>query len=419
MTATVANGQRPFWMVVLFYSFFLTDSMNWLGVFFGLDFRLGYVLAGIAIVFFAGYGRLVIPRAFIWFLLCVIALSILASGGRDDVFVATLIQIVGILFFALVAFNVTKRLDLQQATEAYLVAAKIVAASILFEQFVFLIGGHDLVNFVFLPLGGVSASYVVDGVLRASGVLYEPSQVGLLLAPALYLALKTNDRQSVGWVSLGTLGSFSGLAFVGTAVAILFFNMNFRRLLKTLPFLLIFFPIFFISTAVQDRVNKVGTIFMQDSLSENDPSEINALQGSVGGMYINSLVLLKGLEDSPLIGHGLGSFAVLFNEYLGNTIDGADRLSVVYPGQGKSLLIRLLFEFGLLGMVIFLIFFYRRWGYIYKNKESIADGELRLSWAVASIVFFIIYMIRKDAYVSFYIWFFFFMFVHATKHKSH
>ena len=181
-------------MVVLFYSFFLTDSMNWLGVFFGLDFRLGYVLAGIAIVFFAGYGRLVIPRAFIWFLLCVIALSILASGGRDDVFVATLIQIVGILFFALVAFNVTKRLDLQQATEAYLVAAKIVAASILFEQFVFLIGGHDLVNFVFLPLGGVSASYVVDGVLRASGVLYEPSQVGLLLSPALYLALKTNDR---------------------------------------------------------------------------------------------------------------------------------------------------------------------------------------------------------------------------------
>lgn len=418
MTAIAGLEQRPYWLLVLFYGFFLTDSMNWLGVFFGLDFRLGYLLVGLGITFMCLSGNLVIPKRFIWFLLCVAVWSVLAGRGRADILAATLIQLTGILPFAIVAYIITTGLSLHQASTAYLGAAKIVAYSILFEQSIFLVGGYGAVNLLFFPLGGVSESYVVDGVLRAAGILYEPSQVGLLLPPALYMATRLKDWRSVAWVCMGIFGSFSGLGFVGTVIAVLMANVSIRKFLQGLPLLLLLFSMFFISPAVQDRVNNVTVVLAQDDIRESDSNQLNSMGGSVGGLVVNFLVLQVGLSDAPLAGHGLGSFAVMFNEYLKIAFEDGGDLSVLYPGQGKSLLIRLLFEFGVVGVALFLFYFYKKWAKIYKNKDSIVDGELRLTWAITSMIFFLIYMIRKDTYVSFYIWFFFFIFVAATKYKT-
>ena len=411
----LTSESSKFWIPVLFYGFFLTDSMNWIGVVGGMDFRVGYMLAGLAILFWAAYGRLFISKRFVYLLVCVLGISVVASKGRGDILVASLIQVVGLFFFALVAYNLVKRLDLQRASYLYLTASKIVAVSILFEQLIFLIGGYELVNLLFLPFGGRSISYVTDGgILRASGILYEPSQAGLLLPPALYLALRQRDQKSATLASLGILGSFSGLAFVGATISVLFYNISLKKVLKALPIILIISPVFFISSVIQDRLDKVSTVLTGDLLGEDDPNQINSLQGSIGGMYVNTIVLMKGLDESPVIGHGIGSFAILFNEYLGSAFQMADDLTVLYPGQGKSLLIRVLFEFGLLGLLILLAFFFRHWLYVLKNRLQLKNGELRLSWVVTVIVFFLIYMIRKETYVSFYIWFFYFMLLAAA-----
>ena len=361
-------------------------------------------------------GALRISKTFLWLIFFMGAISLLSSEGRHDLITAMLVQIAGIIPFALLAYHVARNLTLKQAARAYLTIARIIAVSILFEQLVFIAAGYEVLDLVFLPLGGVSVNYVVNGILRASGVLYEPSQVGLLLPPALYLAIKLGDRKSMGWIIAGIIGSFSGLAFAGTAIVVFLAYFSLRHFARFVPFILLFVAVASVSNVVQDRFEKITSIVVQESMSDElDTNEINALQGSVGGLFVNALVMVQGLRDSPLIGHGLGSFAVLFPEYLGSTIQDSSSLEMLYPGQGKSLLIRILFEYGLLGISLFVFFFSRRWLSLFRNMHTLADGNLRLYWAVTSIVFFIISMIRKDAYVSFYIWFFFAIFVVATK----
>lgn len=405
------------WLVLLFYGFFITDSMNWIGAFNGMDIRLSYLLLALGLVLAVVNGNLRIPKILIWLTSLMCAASLLTSGGRSDLITAMLMQMAGIAPFSLLAYHVARSLTLLQAARIYLTIAKVISVAILFEHALFLVGGQEITNMAFFLFGGISPGYIQDnGILRAAGFLYEPSQVGLLLPPALYLAIKLQERFAVKLIILGAIGSFSSLAFAGLVIAIILANFSIRRLLFLLPFLAIFSAVATQVPAVNERLEWFAVAIFSESEERFGSENVRDMRSSVGTSVANSLVAYNGLLESPFIGHGLGSFKVLFPEIIGDVIPGAEMLEeMLVPGQGKSLLIRLVFEFGLFGLGMFLFFFARRWNLVYKVRHDAADCALRFYWATAVIIFFIIYMIRKETYVAFYIWFFFFMFVIATK----
>lgn len=414
LNSMVTSGSYS-WEKIILYGFFLTDSLNWIGAAQGYDFRVNYLILTIGILFLFATRSVLIPKEYVVLFLSMPLLSIISNQGKWSLLLATSTQMIGIIPFAILAYNIARNINLNELARIYINISILIAGSVLFEQMVFIIAGYNITNALFLPLGGIDFGYVEGELLRSQGLLYEPSQVGLLLSPAIYLALKLRKKWAAFLILAGIIGSLSSLAFIGLIIAVVLANFSVKRLVFLFPFIFVFVIAAIQVPAVESRVEKATFAFFDKGLDSLTREDLSNLGGSVGTSTANLVVASYGLADSPLIGHGLGSFAILFPEYLEEGIPGAGSLKNIQPGQGKSLFVRILFEFGLIGLAAVLVFFSTKWVALFKMYRESEDGRLRAYWATTVIVFFLVYMIRKEAYVSFYIWFFLSIFIIAVK----
>ena len=402
---------------VLMFGAFFSDAFLWQNIIWGLDFRGIYViLVLVCVVSITARRFVLLPREIVTINGVLLLWSIFPIIKHPFVAPVVLGQLAGAMGMGWLAYYFLSDVDgFRPLAERYLKIVQFLAAFVLIDQILYLLAGIEFVRMIFGVIPARSFDgYVVHGLYRASGLLYEPSQVGLLVAPAVFFWLYMRRFWSALLGCLAILASFSFLGFMGFFFA---FVLSRRSLFKSIVVAVCLFVLTLLLSSVPIFEARVGAFIDlgQEVLSGETISaeSLSAKRGTTATLVANSVIASFGAGGAPSFGWGLGSFRVFYSEFLEDLLPGASQLSGFYNPGGGSLLIRMIFELGFLGtLLVFLVFWFR---IRTVSKLGLFCDRWRLAWVLASVCFFLLCILRKDMFVSFYFWFFLMAFVQATR----
>src|SRR5690606_6144069 len=169
------------------------------------------------------------------------------------------------------------------------------------------------------------------GAIRVQAIMQEPAHLGIMISPAVFVALVTLTGQATWliprWQSLIVLGaailSFSALSYAAILLALVLIALE-RGLLASLVgsaaaigtglFLYLYVP------DVQLRVDDLLGLLLY-------PSALSANWSSLT-VYNNAAVALQSLIDTNFLGGGLGSHPASFEKY--SLLYGASEIPLRY-----------------------------------------------------------------------------------------
>lgn len=404
---------------ILMFAAFFSDAFIWQNVFGGFDFRGVYVVLILGGIFAIIARRFVLSIELIVINSALLFWSIVPMIKHPDIAQVVVGQLIGAMGLGFLAdYFIPNDEVFRLVAERYLKIAQYLAAFVIIDQILFLIVGKEVVQMVFGVIPARSFDgYVVHGVYRASGLLYEPSQVGLLIAPAVLFWLYMRRPWSALLGCLAILSSFSVLGFFGLGFA---FVLSRRRLFKSIVVAIVFFILIFLLSSVPIFNARVGALM---DLGQNvldggwiSAETVSAKRGTTATLVANTLIAYSGVSEAPVFGWGLGSFRIFHDQFLGELLPGALQLPGFYNPGGGSLLIRMLFEVGFVGT---LLVFWICWHRIRTIAQlGLFCDRWRLAWVLSAGCFFLLSLLRKDMFVSFYFWFFVMAFVKATRRSK-
>lgn len=404
---------------ILLWSAFLVDAFVWPFVVGGYDLRVIYVVVIIAGFTSVLSNSIFVPKELVVIFSCLSLWSIPSVLMQNDVISIVIGQIVGASALAWFSYSLLRSIGgLQKAAEVYFNICQVLAIFVILEQVLYMLFGVELVRSIF---GVIPArrfdEYLEYGLYRASGLLYEPSQVGLVLAPSICMSLYLHRLRTAMLCLIAIVLSFSTLGLIGAVLAFLLSRRNwFVRFLYIIPSLLI---VLILSANVEPFQSRVwGLIEMGDLMLNGDNINAEILRskgGTVATIVANTKISLTGVVDAPIFGMGLGTFRYYYAERLEDVLPGAFGTMGFYNPGGSSLMLRLLFELGFFGTFIILYVYMRR---IYiAAKEKTLINKWNCVWVLGATCFIFLSLLRKDMVVSFYLWFFIFAFIFATRHS--
>ncbi len=395
------------------------DGFLWTDVFLGFDFRGVYVVLLIAIAIEATRSHYSLHRDILIIFSFLLLSSIPGIINNTSIIIVVVSQLLGSFIFAwFVYLIIDSKRNLESAMRLYQKATSIIAVTVIIDQVVFLVGGLDASQMVFsfVPARSIE-NYYESGFYRAAGILYEPSQAGIVLAPSLVFALIRKQTPRVLLLLFSIVVTFSTLAYIGALLALIISKKGGIKTFLTVIFVIILFQFLLFLPFISDRLSpllKFSTLlFYGNNLYA---TEIQAAGGSVATLIANAMITIEGIRAQPLFGHGLGSFRVYYHELLDKVLIGASELIGFYNKGGGSLLLRMLFELGFVGTIIIFVTYIKRLIKILKLKLDRNSPEI--AWVSASTCFFMVSLLRKDAIVSLYFWIFLVGFTVATSKRK-
>lgn len=258
------------------------------------------------------------------------------------------------------------------------------------------------------------------GVLRAQSIMKEPSHLGHILAPAVFVAvfnLSSREPVFVGRrASLAilaiTLLSFSTVSYAALFVAVCLISLNVRRgvaawvLVSGLAGLV---ALYFYVPGFKVRADDTfGALMYNDVLSANF---------STLTLYNNLRVALTHLVETGFWGGGLGSHLAAFerDSLLYGMAGLPFQVAYLNAEDANSLLLRIASELGLPGLVCLSVFLW----FCYVGRPSgagtatAADGLWLVSNAAA--VLFVVALLRQGHYSNFGMPFFMLLYLYAAR----
>jgi len=398
----------------LIVTFFFADSFSWVNGLGDVDFRLSYVVLAAGLLFTFRNGKFFVSEKYVLVFSFLFFISLPGMFQNSQIWKGVALQLLGSIPFAYLTFYIVRHEGLERIYDIYLFVAKLVVVSVFLEQALYFIGGIDLVEKLWIF---TSTNYDAGLYYRASGILYEPSQVGLILPPAIYLAIRSGNYKLALFILAGVILSFSSLGFIGALVSLVFSE---KRLFKAIPVIIVAMALVvsavFLVPTTKDKLDKGYDLFFASDISDtNSRKELENMGGTVATLVVNGNITYAGLMDAPVFGHGVGSFRILYNDYLFKLYgDAGDLIALKNREGGASLFFRILFEIGLLGGFVVFVIFFKKLVVLKSKMKDYVDGVTRYNLSIAASIFFIECLIRKDMIVSFYFWFFVSIFLVAT-----
>lgn len=347
----------------------------------GFDLKIFYA----AIVINLGivtYTRGIFLKRSHLYMLGFIFLSGLISGlvGMNK-FSIFLFQIIGITLTSIYFFQFF-RLNKGKTTELF----------ILYSKFSF-----------FMCLLGV-ALFVIHFALgehdyRLKSIMLEPAHFCGIVLPAFYFYLKNfkSEKFKFSIVFLALILSFSSVGYLGIMACLVLMKRRFNLIKLSFYVGLAGFLGFVAYIALPFVKMRVD-----DTFSALSTFEVENVNLSSYALISNLYVSLEVFKHSPLWGNGLGSHEVSHSKYIGS-LPGSDtfeELMNLNAADGNSLLIRVLSDFGLIGIAIIFV-------YIYKYYTP-SDSKYIISRSI--LVYFFYKLLREGHYFSPEMYFFVVMF---------
>jgi hypothetical protein len=244
---------------------------------------------------------------------------------------------------------------------------------------------------------------------RAVGLSTEPAHYAMTALPGAFIALlvltgKNNgivkSSKTIAWVILiGLILSFSLVGYFGLMLCLIaVFGSNLKgRLLPTITVTLFFIgALFFVSQS--NLMSKLTTLPAMVSGAGDYAYTSSDLTGFA--LVSNILVATEGLKKSHYLGTGINTHKDTYDETIYNQFSSSQVLVEVNKQDAGSLFIRLPSEFGIPGLLAFLLFFYH-----YKIGKGFKPSPIK-TINLMSLVVLISYSSRNGGYLLVQLWFF-------------
>lgn len=299
-------------------------------------------------------------------LLYIIIISVLGifSGNNSVSFVVK--QSINIAVYYSFYFFYIKfvRVDLSLIIKIYIRFCVFGAAVAIFQYIAYQVGIKALYDYSWI--GDWRLNVIRNGGgIRINGFFSEPSFLGYIMTPALYVVFynlfnKTkfylNNIEAI-LIVVSIVLTQSTVAYMGIALC-LFLNMNIKfnfikRLIGFIIILSMMFVMYTSSFAVRRRVDDMLTLSINSSNDDLDNVNISTFT------LINSMnVAWNNFSLNPIIGNGVGSHGHVFNRYTFYNTKGKDGQSkLLNVTDANSFFIRIFSEFAFLGIFMIFIFF--------------------------------------------------------------
>ena len=247
---------------------------------------------------------------------------------------------------------------------------------------------------------------------RAQGLMYEPSQGAVILAPALIFTILAGDNVKTRTIIVACLLTFSSLTYFALALAVLIgvhakdkFSM--RGVGRPAKFLLIFLLIgtigsFAVSTSLfNDRISGLIGAYDLYGYELADSSDLYQLNASAATLYYNWDVAVSTLKETYGLGYGFGNYRFAFNEI------GSDIADITVFGDffiynrtgGGSLLNRTIAELGALGIIAITLVLFVSLRY-YRKLLSKPKFLIELPYFMYFICLLTVVLIRKESWLT-------------------
>jgi len=276
---------------------------------------------------------------------------------------------------------------------------------------------------------------VVSGpLIRITSIMGEPSVIAQVFAPAFFLALCRILRlrpfiiksiPAAVLIIFIYLFSQSSTAYIGIFATLVILIINFSKpknlIAAGLTLFLLFNLLYTTSDAFRMRMDSAGMVFasynLNISLENNSAMKRNhSIDGSTFVLFNNLFVAFNNFKRQPITGTGLGSHQIAYKRYsLTRRFKEFANISELNYSDANSLAIRLLSEFGLVGVIfsLFIIFgcFVRR------NPLNANEPYWLISGAI--LTFLIVTYIRKGHYFHYGLtMYFMFYYFNWKNHKD-
>lgn len=237
---------------------------------------------------------------------------------------------------------------------------------------------------------------------RNLGLSSEPANFAFILMPGTYLALsQLLTRNSLiklptryAWIIiLAKILTFSSVAYFGLVMASIFLFKK-ASLFNTKAFLLIVLtiPIFvfvILNTPVGIKVLNLAKISLEVSQDSELTYDITAF-----ALVSNFMVAKTSQIENKYIGSGLNTHVYNYDKYLYSIFSRESVVLELNKNGGGSIFIRILSEFGVVGLSLFIILLYKY--KIRKNKSPFALYSIN----EMSLVTLLLYCTRSDHFIS-------------------
>ncbi|MBU4509837.1 O-antigen ligase family protein, partial [bacterium] len=310
--------------------------------------------------------------------------------------------------------------EIDKLFKIYLRIALIVAVIGIFQEISYVVGFESGYDYSYIIQKWGATATTGGGLLRVNSIFMEPSHFAISMAPAFFVSLLSISRKDSPYLNtkVGRVGSiiviisyiltFSAVAYVAILIslALIFFNI---RNLRYLLLLLVVIPVFIYAAYVympEIRMRVDDTIGVATGSIKAADSHL-----SVYSLASNAFVAYKSFIDNPLLGHGLGSHPISYDEFIRSGASGGfwqEDYPVVNKKDAGSLFLRLASETGLFGIIVVLYFVFK-----FRLKTSNNKNLQIISNAIFTI--FMIQLLKQGHY--FYNGFFFFVWLYYFAYK--
>lgn len=340
--------------------------------------------------------------------------------------VSTLKQYIGLILFSITLFSFIS-----------VYRYRIVNIIQIYYKFVLILAGIGILQCVFFTLfgftfkpqnlisgksfgGGIDpfSSEIIGLLPRVVGLSTEPAHYAVLMLPGVYITLLVlvgkahqigiHDKSIAIIILTGFVLSFSMVGFFGLALCLLsVFSGSLKGKLLPKISIFIFFIglLFFISKT--DLSSKITTLPSMVSNIENFDYTSSDLTGFA--LVSNLIVAREGLIKSNFIGTGLNSHVDTYNQVIYKLFSDSQVVFELNKENAGSLFIRLPSEFGILGLVSFIVFLF----YYHLGKKDY-DSPYKLINNMG-LVILISFAFRNGEYINVFFWLFVALYYYTYK----
>jgi O-Antigen ligase len=236
--------------------------------------------------------------------------------------------------------------------------------------------------------------FIYFGIPRLQSVLTEPSMFATTCLPALYYFADQwqrhrRDRRKFLVLGLAFALAGSSVGFLGIMFAVCIFGRRYKSSAVLIPAAVALMGIGVYALSPDFRMR------LDDTKKSGQTFDVSGANLSTFALVSNAYVTLQSVKDHPLFGTGAGSHQLSYEKFI-STLPGVEQWEnteflEINAADANSLFLRVLSEFGLVGIALVLWFIWH-----YRARE----GQGAESVSEAIWVYFFVKLLRGGVYFS-------------------
>ena len=280
----------------------------------------------------------------------------------------------------------------------------IVALIGIIQEIGFEIKMEGMYNFSWIGINNAITS--TGGLLRVTSVFTEPAHLSIIMIPAICLfiinyfnnyKMNFNNKFKNIIILICSFFTFSMIVYLSITIVVIYFvftegnNSGKKIIMIFLSILILFFIISKYNESLQLISYKIQSFFTLDELDNNNLSSFAVIS--------NLRIAIEKIKDGYILGTGMDSHATTYFNYIDSIYAGNSIVMYLNYQDASSIYIRILSEFGIVGILIYIRFIIKM--QFINIKKGLKSTNIYVANRIC-LICMVCYGIRIGAYVNAY-----------------